>query len=45
MLIPNEQIFIQTFNHNGNIITEQGTGEQHPLFQMAIDTMLTSATT
>ena len=43
-LIPYEQLFIQTFHHNGNLITEQGTGEQNPLFQLAIDTMLTSAT-
>jgi hypothetical protein len=33
------------FHHNGNLITEQGTGEQNLLFQLAIDTMLTSATT
>jgi hypothetical protein len=26
------------------LITEKGTGEQTPLFQLAIDTMLTSAT-
>jgi len=45
MLIPYEQLFIQTFHHNGNLITEQGTGEQNPLFQLVIDTMLTSATT
>jgi len=45
MLIPYEQLFIQTFHHNGNLITEQGTGEQNPLFQLAIDTMLMSATT
>jgi len=45
ILIPYEQLFIQTFHHNGNLITEQGTGEQNPLFQLAIDTMLTSATT
>jgi len=45
MLIPYEQLFFQTFHHNGNLITEQGTGEQNPLFQLAIDTMLTSATT
>jgi hypothetical protein len=45
MLIPYGQLFIQTFHHNGNLITEQGTGEQNPLFQLAIDTMLTSATT
>jgi hypothetical protein len=29
MLIPYEQQFIQTFHHNGNLITEQGTGEQN----------------
>jgi len=45
MLIPYEQLFIQTFHHNGNLITEEGTGEQNPLLQLAIDTMLTSATT
>ena len=44
MLIPYEQLFIQTFHHNGNLIMEQGTGEQNPLFQLAIDTMLTSTT-
>ena len=45
ILIPYDQLFIQTFHHNGNLITEQSTGEQNPLFQLAIDTMLTSATT
>jgi hypothetical protein len=30
---------------SGNRYTEQGTGEQNPLFQLAIDTMLTSANT
>jgi len=35
----------ETFRHNGNLITEQGTGEQNPLFQLAIDTMLMSTTT
>jgi hypothetical protein len=45
MLIPYEQLFIQTFRHNENFITEKGTGEQNPLFQLAIDTMLMSATT
>jgi len=44
MLIPYEQLFIQTFHHNRNLITEQGTGEQNPLFQLAIDTMLMSTT-
>jgi hypothetical protein len=33
MLIPYEHLFIQMFHHNGNLITEQGTGEQNPLFQ------------
>jgi len=45
MSVPYDQLFIQTFHHNGNLITEQGTGKQNPLFQMPIDTMLTSATT
>jgi hypothetical protein len=45
MLIPYEQLFIQTFHHNGNLSTEQGTGEQNPVIQLAIDIMLTSATT
>jgi len=41
-LIPSEQLFIQTVYHNVNLITEQGTGEQNPTFDLA---MLTSATT
>jgi hypothetical protein len=45
MLTHYEQLFIQTFHHNGSLITEQGTGEQNPLFQLAIDTALTSSTT
>jgi len=45
ILIPYEQLVIQTFHHNGILITEQGTGEQNPLFQLPIDTMLTSPTT
>jgi hypothetical protein len=42
ILTPYEQLFIQTFHYNGNVITEQGTGEQNPLFQLAMDTILTS---
>jgi len=42
MLTRYEQLFIRTFHYNGNIITEQGTGEQNPLFQLAMDTVLTS---
>jgi len=45
LLIPYEQLFIETFHHNGNLITEQSRGEKNPLFQLAINTMLTSATT
>jgi len=44
MLTPYEQLFIQTFQHNRNLITERGTDEHNPLFQLAIDTVLTSAT-
>ena len=42
MLTPYEQLFIQTFYYNGNLITEQGTGEQTLLFQLTMDTALTS---
>ena len=42
MLTPYEQFFIQTFHYNRNLITEQGTGEQNPLFQLSVDTVLTS---
>jgi hypothetical protein len=45
MLIPYKQLFIQTFHHNRNLMTEKGTDEQNPLFLLTIDTMLTSATT
>jgi len=40
--IPYEQLFIQTYQYNGTLITEQNRGEQNPLFQLAIDTGLTS---
>ena len=42
MLTPYEQLFIQTFHYNGNLITEKGTGEQNPLFNLVTDTVLTS---
>ena len=42
MLTPYEKLFIQTFRYNGNLITEQDTGEQNPLFQLAMDTVITS---
>ena len=40
-----EQLCIQTFHHNGNLLTEQDTSEQNSILQLAIDTVLTSATT
>jgi len=45
MLIPYKQLFIQTFHHNGNLIMEQGTGEQTLIYHLARDTMLTLTTT
>ena len=42
LLIPYEQPFIQTYQYNGTLITEQNRGGQNPLFQLAIDTGLTS---
>jgi len=41
-LIPYEQLFIQTYQYNSTLITEQNGGEQNPLFHLAIDTGLTS---
>jgi hypothetical protein len=34
VLILYEQLFIQTFHHNGNLIMEQGTGEQNPIISV-----------
>ena len=42
MLIPYEQLLIQTSHHKGNLVPEQSKGEHNPLFQLAIDTDLTS---
>ena len=36
------RLFIQTYQYNGTLITEQNRGIQNPLFQLAIDTGLTS---
>ena len=38
MLIPYEQLLIQTFHHNGNLIPEQNPCEQNQLFHLVIDT-------
>jgi len=37
-LIPYEQLFIEAFHHNGDLIDEQSTTEHIPLFQLAIGT-------
>ena len=42
LLIPYEQPFIQTYKYNGTLITAQNRGGQNPLFQLVIDTGLTS---
>jgi len=42
LLIPYEQLFIQTYQYNGTLITEQNRGDQYLLLQLAIDTGLTS---
>jgi len=41
MLIPYEQLLIQTFHHNRNLILEQNCAEQNPLFLLATDYSLT----
>jgi len=42
LLIPYEQLFIQTYQYNDTLITEQNRGDPNPLFQLPIDTGLTS---
>jgi len=34
-LTPYEQLFIQTFHHNGDLIEEQSATEHNPLFHLA----------
>jgi len=41
MLIPYEQLIIQTFNQNGSLIPEQNGSEQNPLFLLATEHSLT----
>jgi hypothetical protein len=38
MLIPYEQLFIQAFQQNDNLIPEQYSGEPTPIFQLIIET-------
>jgi len=37
MLIPYEQLYIQSFHRNGKLIPEQNCGEQNPLFALVND--------
>jgi len=39
MLIPYEQLYIQTYPHNGHLIPEQRTGDTNPLLQLIIGTL------
>jgi hypothetical protein len=38
MLLPYEQLYIQTLQHHKQLILEQSTGEQNPLYQLTYDT-------
>jgi hypothetical protein len=38
MLLPYEQFYIQLYHHEDILISEQGTGEQNPLFKLAFRT-------
>jgi hypothetical protein len=42
MLIPYEQLYIQTYDKNGLRIPEQQAGDVKPLFQLIVDTLLTN---
>jgi hypothetical protein len=42
MLIPYEQLYIQTYYKNGLLIPEQLTGDANPLFQLIIDMLPTN---
>ena len=45
MLITYEQLYLQTYHHNGHLIPEQSTGDPNPLLQLIIDTYHTTETT
>jgi hypothetical protein len=42
MLLPYEQLRIQTLHHHKQLILEQSTGELNPLYQLIHDTSHTS---
>ena len=37
-LIPYEKLYIQTFHHQGNLISEQSASDTNPLFQLTFET-------
>ena len=41
-LIPYEQLFIQIYHHNGNLIDDQSAADTNPLFQLTFHKDLTS---
>ena len=45
MLLPYEQVYIQTHQHHKQLISEQNTGEHNPIYQLIHDTFLTSLPT
>jgi hypothetical protein len=42
-LIPYEPLFIQTFHHHGNLISEKYASEINPLFHLTFDTTSSSS--
>jgi len=42
MLIPYEQLYIQTYHKNRLLIPEQHTGDINPLFQLITNTITTN---
>jgi len=44
-LIPYEKFFIQAFHHSGDLIDEQSTTDNNPLFQLVTGTNSTPHTT
>jgi hypothetical protein len=42
MLTPYEQLYIQTYHHNGHLIPEQTIGDINTLIQLFIDTSHTT---
>jgi len=45
LLLPYEQLYIQTHQHHKQLISEQSTGEHNPIYQLIHDTFLMSLPT